>query len=198
MNVKAQGLLNAAAHLEEVYGRDTLGQILRDCRPDTRERYMTATAIEWHPVEEFTDLLDQAERHLGTGNGRIAQELGAAGARRNMSGFLRKAAFYLARPDYALRRVAGAWSQFNDEGQMEIREATPGGCVVEVSGIGVPDPLFCAALTGWVAVLAERIGAPSPRATHPECLGRGGARCVWRASWQPIEIEPNAPSSWNR
>ena len=198
MNIKAQGLLNGAAWIEETFGRDALADVLQTCQPETRERYMTATAIEWHPVEELVDFLEQAERRFGSGDGLIARELGAAGARKNMGGFLRQAAFYLARPDYALNRVAGAWPQFNDEGRMVIREATAGGCVVEVQGVGVPHPLFCMTLSRWVEVLAGRIGAPSPKATHPECVARGDARCLWRAAWQHIAIEPDRPAAWSR
>jgi hypothetical protein len=42
VNVKAQGLLNAARWLEDEYGRDALGAIVRACSAPVRERYTAA------------------------------------------------------------------------------------------------------------------------------------------------------------
>ena len=45
MQVKAQGLLNAAKWIEEEYGRDALRDVLHSCSQEVRERYMTAEEL---------------------------------------------------------------------------------------------------------------------------------------------------------
>src|SRR5438270_12897303 len=84
MNVKAQGLLNAAKHIEETYGRDALAEILRACGQPVRDTYTTATVINWHPVAELCEFCEIAEARLR--KHKLVEEIGSAGARANMKG----------------------------------------------------------------------------------------------------------------
>ena len=77
MQVKAQGLLNAARYLEDTYGRDALASVLRATSPAVRDTYTSAIAINWHPVEEFVEFVDAADRILGRGNLRLAEDIAA-------------------------------------------------------------------------------------------------------------------------
>src|SRR5207244_1409223 len=81
MRVKVQGLLNAARYIEELHGQETLGEIVRACSPEVRETYTTSIAINWHPVEELTELVEVAAVKLGRKPTSLAQDIGAAGAR---------------------------------------------------------------------------------------------------------------------
>ncbi len=42
-----------------------------------------------------------------------------------------------------MRRVAGVWSQYNDEGRMLVREFTSGLMVAELTGLEKPNWVFC-------------------------------------------------------
>ncbi len=184
MKIKAQALLNGAEWVREVQGEHVLRTVLAACSPATRARYMEATSIEWHPVEEFCDFLTQAERVVGGPAGEVSQLIGAAGARKNLAGFLRRAAFYVVRPEYAAKRVAGAWKQYNDAGEMVVLEVTPRHMLLEVRDVPNPHELFCASLTGWHGVLGEHVGFRAVRSVHQRCRALGADRCLWRAEWR--------------
>jgi hypothetical protein len=187
VQVKAQGLLNAAKYIEEEYGRDALGEVVRACSGPVRERYMSAIAINWHPVEEFIEFVETADKKLGRGNLKLAEEVGAAGARANMKGTVVRIAVYIAKPEYFLRRVAGLWRQFNDEGEMLVHDLGERSGTLEVRGLTKPNAVFCAVLTGWAREIARGIGIQNPHTRHSECRARGGTRCLWDVRWSAIE-----------
>jgi hypothetical protein len=189
VQIKAQGLLNAAKWVEEEYGRDALATIIRSCSPAVRERYISAIAINWHPVEEFIEFVEKSDELLGRSNGKVAEAIGAAGARANMKGVVVRIAFYLAQPEFFFRRVAGLWRQFNDEGEMIVHHIDDRSSRTEIRGLKHPNAVFCNVLTGWVREIAVGLGTESPTARHTECLTRGDARCMWEARWAGIHPE---------
>jgi hypothetical protein len=202
VQVKAQGLLNAAKWIETEYGRDALGTVVRACSPEVRDRYISAIAINWHPVEEFIEFVETADRMLGLGNLRVAEEIGAAGARANMKGTLVRIAFYMKQPEFFFRRVAGLWRQFNDEGQMLVHHLDERTGSMEVSGLLKPSATFCAVLTGWTRQVSIGLGIENPAVRHTECRAKGGARCMWEVRWTTFEKEEqkssDAQDSMNR
>jgi hypothetical protein len=179
MQVKAQGLLNATKWIEDEYGRDALGDVIRACSPAVRERYMSAIAINWHPMEELVELVERADTILGRGDGKIAEALGAAGARANTKGPMLRMLFYLTKPEFLVRRVAGLWRQFNDQGEMTLLRVDERGLELELTGVDTPHRLFCAMLTGWARELVAATGTADVVARHTQCIARGQARCLW-------------------
>ena len=185
MQIKAQGLINGAAWVLETHGSAVLSEILAGCSAGIRERYMTGIAIEWHDGAEFEEFLREAERCLGGPAGLVAREIGAAGARRSMKGMMHRLAFYAARRDYALARVAALWRRFNGDGEMTLEQAGSHGYVMRVSGAQLPGILFCASITGWLSVIAERVGIENPSIIHQLCTTRGDQACTWTVQWNP-------------
>jgi hypothetical protein len=179
MNVKAQGLLNAATYIEEAFGRSALAEVLQACSPAVRETYMTAIALNWHPVEELTEFVEVAEAKLGKGRGQLAQEIGAAGARANMKGVLLRFAFYWTKPEYLMRRILGMWRQFNDDGRMMILSIDQAHARLELADIQRPNATFCRIMTGWCTEVAKGLGAKYVSGTHDECRALGASRCIW-------------------
>jgi hypothetical protein len=192
LQIKAQGLLNAAKWVEEEYGRDTLAEVLRACGAPVRERYTSVIAIDWHPAEEFIEFVQHAERILGAGHthGRIAEAIGAAGAKANMKGTLVRIAAWISRHEALMKRAAGLWRQFNDEGQMELKELGDNVARFELGKIKGLDPAFCAVVTGWCREVALAVGAVAPQAKHVECVWRTGGTCAWEVRF--ARIDPKA------
>ena len=185
MQIKAQGLLNAAEWIEETYGPQALAEVVQSCRSEVRDRFTTAIAIEWHPMDELVDFLRCAEAVLPTERKfEISEAVGAAGARKNTAGQLKRFAFYIVRHDYALKRIAGMWRQFNDAGAMHLRELDEGHALIEVSDVPSPEEHFCATLTGWCVEVTRAVGLGRTTAVHSECRARGDARCVWDVTWR--------------
>ncbi len=196
MKVKAQGLLNAAKYIEERFGRDALGEALRACSDATRDTYTSSVAINWHPAEELCEFVDAAEAQLGTRvkGKRLAQEIGAAGARANMKGMILRLAFYWGKPEFLMKRAAGLWRQFNDEGMMDLLHMDERLVRLEVRGVRRPLATFCRILIGWCAETGSALGVKNVTAAHTECLALGGKRCIWevRGVVNPEEVPPGA------
>jgi hypothetical protein len=186
MNVKAQGLINAAKWIEENHGRDVLRTVLHRCSPAVRERYISAIAINWHPMDEFVEFVTVAQNTIGGRPGEVAEEIGAAGARANMKGVLLRVAFYLARPEFLMHRIASLWSQFNDRGEMKLLLFDTRHAHIQVLGVPRPEAVFCSVLTGWVRAVSGAIVMKGSTAKHVECRTRGQARCLWEARWTEV------------
>jgi hypothetical protein len=104
-----------------------------------------------------------------------------------MKGTVVRIAVYIAKPEYFLRRVAGLWRQFNDEGEMLVHDLGERSGTLEVRGLTRPNAVFCAVLTGWAREIAKGIGIQNPHTRHSECRARGGTRCLWDVRWSAIE-----------
>lgn len=190
VNIKAQGLLNATKWIEERYGQRALQDVIRACSPEVRERYVSAIAINWHSIDEYVELLTVAERILGVSDGRVCEEIGAASARANMRSAYVRFAVYVSKPEFMMRRIAGLWRQFNDEGTMVIHPFVGPKLDVEIRGIPTPNVFFCATITGWAREIAKSMGLAHTTARHVECRARGGARCVWHVRGSQLAEPP--------
>ncbi|MEO7094473.1 MAG: hypothetical protein ABI175_14555 [Polyangiales bacterium] len=199
MNIKAQGLLNAAKWIEAEFGQGALRDVIRACSVEVRDRYTSAIAINWHPMEEFVEFLEVADRILGRGDGRIAEEIGAAGARKNMKGAMLRLVFYLAKPEFLMKRITQLWRQFNDEGSMDLLHLDDYSSSIEVRGVTNPQFLFCATLTGWSREVAIALGGANPVVRHTECRARGASKCIWQLRWTGASttqmVQKNTPPS---
>jgi hypothetical protein len=185
MKTKAQGLINAGKWIEATYGAEALAEVLGECAPMVRDVYAAGIAINWVPSELVTELAEKADRRLGNGTGKLAESIGEAGARANLKGILLRLAFYLAKPSFLMKRVAGIWDQYNDEGAMHVRHFDERSCSLELTGIAKTYPYYCSILTGWAREMAVGMGIANPVVRHAECRGRGDARCLWDIRWTP-------------
>lgn len=179
MKIKAQAFLNATKWVVAAHGQDALAGILRECGTDVRARYVEAIAINWHPIEEYVEFLQVSERLLGTGDGRVAEAMGAAAARANLRGVLLRLARHLMKPESLMRRIANLWRQFNDEGELVLLAANERTVQIEIRGMKQTYPFLCSTITGWAREVAGAIGVEAPVARHPSCRARGGASCTW-------------------
>ncbi len=183
MNVKAQGLLNGARWIEQTYGQGALATVLQACTTAVRDRYISATALTWHPLDELLELVGVADRLLGAGDGAIAEEVGAAGARANTKTLMMRVVVHIANPEFLMRRAAGMWSQFNDEGTMEIVAFESRRLVVQLTGCRELPLLFVRILSGWGREIANAVAAHDAVARVVEHVERGRARAAWELTW---------------
>jgi hypothetical protein len=191
VQIKAQGLLNAAKWIEETYGRDGLRDVLRDCTPKLRERYTSVIAIDWHPVEELIEFVEIAEKRYNGGNrGRIAEAIGAAGARANMKGTLIRVAMWITRPEALMARAASLWRQYNDEGTMHLLSIDDHIARLEITDLKQPNALFCAIITGWMREVGHAVRTIAPVAKHTACRARGDTRCIWEVRYVRLDVPP--------
>ncbi len=183
VRVKLQALLNAAKHIEASRGRDALARVLAESSEAVQAQVKTGIAINWHPYEELIEFLEVAERTIGSGDGELCKELGVAGAKVNLGNPIVRAAKYIAKPEFLMRRVAGLWSRFNSEGKMRVVAVNENDALIELLDIPEPHYLLCCTITGWSKELAEEFYTRSPESEHVECRARGASRCLWHVSW---------------
>jgi hypothetical protein len=184
VNVKAQALLNAVKWIEQTHGQQTLATIIKACSPPVRERFMTAIAIEWHPVAEYCELLEVTERVIGGRPGAVSRDIGAASALANTQGLVNRAVLYMGTPEFLMRRITALWSQFNDRGAMRLHHLDRSYGLIEITDLPEPHALFCSTITGWCGVISEAVGFGRGRIEHVECRARGHAKCVWRFDFE--------------
>ncbi len=183
MNVKAQGLLNAAVWVRDKFGADALERVFRACSPAVRERCTTAIAINWIPLNEFIEALTVIDRELGAGDGKVAESIGASSARINLRHLGLRLAFFLARPEFLMRRVAGVWRQYNEEGEMLVLSFDEGHMVAELRAMPTSDWFLCCSVTGWLHEAGLATGMKQLVTTHSACRAHGGQRCLWDLRW---------------
>jgi hypothetical protein len=85
-----------------------------------------------------------------------------------------------------MKRVAGLWRQFNDEGMMSVERLTDHGGDIVVDGLSEPDPTFCLVLTGWVREVGKAMDIKDPVVRHTQCMCKGHDRCVWDVRWASV------------
>ena len=193
MNVKAQGLLHGAAWLREKFGESGARAGALRVQPGVRARCATAIAINWIPQEELAEFLTVADRELGVGDGRIAEAMGAASARVNLRHLALRLAFFLGRPEFLMRRVAGIWRQYNEQGEMVVREFVGGRMIAELVGMPEPDWFVCCSVTGWLHEAGLATGMKKLVSSHVECRARGKPRCVWELRWDGASMPTQPP-----
>lgn len=183
MRVKAQGLQNAAAWVKEEHGEEALARVLSQCSPELRRRFQTAIAIEWHPMSEFTEFLEVAERTLPVQHPSVSESIGERGAHANTQGMLKRSAFFVMTPRFLLNRIASMWGQFNDKGEMTLAHLDQRYGLIELRGVPHPHVLFCEVLSGWVRVVSQAVGLRDPQVKHISCCAKDGNVCRWRFTW---------------
>src|SRR5262249_61532696 len=97
----------------------------------------------------------------------------------NLRGAMLRLVFYLAKPEFLMKRVAQLWRQFNDEGQMLLTHFEDYSSGLEVKGLTKPYWLFCCTLTGWAREVTRAAGGVTPHVKHVERRAPGGQRCLW-------------------
>ncbi len=177
MNIKLQGLLNAAAYIERELGEDAYQRVLAACDPTVRDQVQSGIAIEWHPMEELVHFLETAQRVLRMGD-ELSRAAGAEGARQNKRGFMKRAAMWLASPQYVMRRATGLWSQFNDTGELVLLDMDEEVLHVEMVDIDTPSWTFCQVITGWADEMMRAVGFVNAKPAHTSCRARGDERCI--------------------
>jgi hypothetical protein len=82
-----------------------------------------------------------------------------------------------------MRRVAGVWRQFNDVGEMVVKEFSSGRMIAEMREFASPSWVFCCSVTGWLHEAGIATGMKQLVTQHLESCGRGAARCQWHLRW---------------
>ena len=104
---------STAKWIEDEYGRDALGTVIRACSEPVRERYTSAIAINWHPVDGLVEAVERSGRDPRQRQRQDRRRDRRRGARASMKGVVVRIASYIAKPEFFFRRVAGLWRQFN-------------------------------------------------------------------------------------
>lgn len=85
--------------------------------------------------------------------------------------------------DALMQRMAAGWQQYHDTGSLEAR-LDGKRLRVELRDFGLPSRELCGIQAGYISAYLERtFEAQRVTVVETTCRNRGGATCVWDASW---------------
>ena len=139
---------------------------------------------ELYPYRAFADVLRVIDRTLGTGDGKLARDVGREAAKEDIKGVFQVAAL-LASPEKAVRRSPSYWTRYCDTGTLVEEEVRPGYFRMSLGGFPDIDRLHCLLIEGWNEGGLDAIWrTKNVKVWQKECVHTGGTRCVFEGSWE--------------
>ncbi|MBZ0112126.1 MAG: hypothetical protein K8J08_06690 [Thermoanaerobaculia bacterium] len=137
---------------------------------------------EWRPLQWLVQLTQVVDQVLGTGDGKLAWELGRysaeLGAKAMYSAFSKP-----GDPGLIFSIGSGVWRQFYSSGRLEVVNAGPARVRLQVHDFEEPVAEICAGVGGWMERNVELAGTASTEVREVACRRRGDAYCEYDISW---------------
>lgn len=166
-------------------GEERVREVLDALAPPQRARVESAAA---NPTAEIpfallAELLQAADRLLGTGSPRWVEQAGAYAIEslgmQFYAGILRKST-----PLEFLTQPVSLFRLYYQPGNMEVVEHGEGRAVLRLVGFDHRNALFCRRQTGGLHRALELAGGREPGVGHVRCAEEGDAFCEWELRWQ--------------
>ena len=120
----------------------------------------------------YARLIHAIDEAHGAGDLGLVVQLGRFEAERDLT-IIYRLLFRLMNPATVVEKTTDYWHKFHDTGSWEMMRVGDNEIQGVLSGWGVVDHALCRELVGAQNVIVE----------HPECRGRGHARCLFRGRW---------------
>jgi hypothetical protein len=181
--VKASVVLAALDHIASFRGALARERVLSKLDPSVRGRFTVhIDPLSWVPLASYDALLDAADSAFGTGNGNVAEEMGAATAARDLP-TTHRSFVQTATPSLAVARLPQLFRSYHSRGELRISEAPGGGYRIEVIDLAPETHLHAIAMTGFYRQLLEISGAHDVRVALLSSRGAGDPRTVTSLRW---------------
>jgi len=182
--VRARGsvLLSAVEHIERVFGAEALARVLSATSEVSGARLGSVILpVAWFDVRVYQELLEVAERQLGTGSGSVAEDIGTALADHEAS-----ATQPLSRrmtPALTVEGLPRLWKLHHHGGSVHVARKPSGTWTAELRA-GQETHLQTVALIGYWRRLLTLAGARALMITLVSSPARGDARTVISMRWR--------------
>jgi hypothetical protein len=133
-------------------------------------------------MASFLRFMQGAQRMLGAQEPRLARQMGRASCDYGMT-TVYKIFFRVGTPGFVISRATRVFSTYYDSGVLRAVENGPGRAVIELTGLVGGAPEFCERILGWTERTLELAGAKNIRPSHPQCVHRGAASCLFEGTW---------------
>ena len=182
--LKGSAYRSTLAFIEAHYGPTAKERVLARLSAEDRTALGNMLlAIQWYPLAPFPRLLRAMEAELGRGDLTLVTERGAWAAVQDMK-TVHKVLLKFVTPQWVIDKGMRLWPNFHTSGRWEVKREGDKAASAILHDLGVVDEAMCATLKGWIQGLLQLAGVKNASVSHTECRARGGATCVYQASWK--------------
>lgn len=181
---KGVGLINCKNYLLETYGQAGYDQVLAALSPDDRAVLQKPiVTASWVDYGVYLRWMLTADKVLGKGDFAVVHEINRYSARKDTGGIY-KFLLRIISTETIISNAAGAWRQFYDTGKFAVVVKEHHRFVFEVTEF--PDiPLHHDQENSpYLDELLRLCGGRNTKVTHPKCIARGDASCIWEMKWE--------------
>jgi hypothetical protein len=182
-HVKGTALGPSLRFIRETFGDAGLEQVIQGlCPADQQTLRQDVLASSWYPFSLMVRFMRESERCFGSHSPHLLRDLGSAAADYNMTTIYR-IFFKIGSPQFTLAHATRVFSSFYDSGELATIVNEKGHAICELRGFAEPAPEFCERLLGWMEHLVALTGGTNMRTSHPQCVSRGNATCLYEGHW---------------
>lgn len=181
--VKGSAIEASLRYVRERFGEPALATILAALPEQERTLFGRDTLVSaWYPMDALLLLMREAHRQLGRQEPDLLRRMGRASCDYGLK-TIYKIFFRVGSPLFTIGRGARVFSSYYDTGELKAVVYEPRHVVLELVGFTGGAAEFCERIYGWMERTLELAGARNIRASHAQCLHRGGASCLFEGSW---------------
>lgn len=170
--------------LRERLPADLLQQALLTLDPRTRHLVSgTLSADDWVPGHGFADVIDEAERLVGTSDRRLAAEAGRYIARRTLGEPLGRAASEGLTPEQFFSQLSIVWRAAHASGEARVSRVSRGHGFVEIVGQAAPRIARTIAAVSFLGEALTILGARAVDVRLLRAQALGDDRDAFEATW---------------
>jgi predicted hydrocarbon binding protein len=173
----------ARKFVEQHHGEPAWKSIVASLSESDQATVSSVVAVGWYPVMTYIALLRAIEKKIGGGRLAAMDALGRFQADHDLNVFYRFVLRFWS-PAVLIEKTAEFWGRYHDTGTWDVRREGDHRVIGSLSQWAGAEERMCAATVAYIARLFELVGAESPRVQHPECLARGGRRCLFVIDWK--------------
>ena len=184
VKVKGSTILLRMGYVKE---KATPGQkkaVLEQLAPEFAQELESGTLLPtgWQPMARLVELSQAIDRVVGTGDGRLAWDLGRytaeLGAKQMYTAFSKS-----GDPKRIFSIGGGVWSQFYSSGRLEVIDTEPTHVKLRVHDFEEPVAEICDSVGGWIERNVELAGTTGTEVDEIACRRRGDAYCEYDIRW---------------
>jgi hypothetical protein len=180
-----KAFLGLIRYVKDQRGLPWLSDVIAGAPAPTRQVFQDPIRImNWYPYRAYTGFLRALDRALGTGDGKVCRDLGAAAGKRDL-GTVFRVYVALASAERLIRSCAKVWaSYYRNAGRMEAIAWESTRTTLRIYDFPAMDTHHCRLMEGWMIATMDTIGfRVNEDAEEARCPSRGDPYHEFRCTW---------------
>ncbi len=178
--------LGLLKQLRARFGGEALAPVLPTWGPALAQVVASRVGkTDWYPYPALVELLDGAERELGSGDGSLVASLGEGAARSDLSGGAFSILRMLGSPRHLIGSCERVWPRYyQNAGRMIAVAREPDNTVLRIVDFPGMAPMHCRMMEGWMRSAMTQLGATVlPGGRETTCTSTGGPWHEFACRW---------------